>query len=65
MQIAMDKLMKGRTSFIIAHRLSTIKNADNILVMNEGDIIEMGTHEELMKKKGFYADLYNSQFSNN
>ena len=64
-QKAMDKLMKGRTSFIIAHRLSTIKNADNILVMNEGDIIEMGSHEELMKKNGFYADLYNSQFSNN
>ena len=61
-QKAMDKLMKGRTSFIIAHRLSTIKNADNILVMNEGDIIETGTHEELMKRKGFYADLYNSQF---
>ena len=64
-QKAMDKLMHGRTSFIIAHRLSTIKNADNILVMNDGDIIEMGTHEELMKKKGFYADLYNSQFSRN
>ena len=61
-QKAMDKLMKGRTSFIIAHRLSTIKNADNILVMNEGDIIETGTHEELIKRKGFYADLYNSQF---
>ena len=61
-QIAMDKLTKGRTSFIIAHRLSTIKNADLILVMNEGNIIEMGTHEELLKKKGFYANLYNSQF---
>ena len=59
---AMDKLTKGRTSFIIAHRLSTIKNADLILVMNEGNIIEMGTHEELLKKKGFYANLYNSQF---
>lgn len=61
-QEAMDKLMEGRTSFIIAHRLSTIKNADLILVMNEGDIIEQGTHEELLKKKGFYANLYNSQF---
>jgi ATP-binding cassette subfamily B protein len=61
-QKAMDKLTVGRTSFIIAHRLSTIKNANLILVMNEGDIIEQGTHEELMKKKGFYADLYNSQF---
>ena len=61
-QQAMDKLMVGRTSFIIAHRLSTIKNADLILVMNEGNIIEMGTHEELLKKKGFYANLYNSQF---
>lgn len=61
-QSAMDNLMKGRTSFIIAHRLSTIKNADLILVMNNGDIIEKGTHEELLKQKGFYADLYNSQF---
>ena len=61
---AMDKLTKGKTSFIIAHRLSTIKNADMILVMNEGDIIETGTHEELIKKNGFYADLYNSQFKN-
>ena len=59
---AMDKLIKGKTSFIIAHRLSTIKNADLILVMNEGNIIEQGTHEELMKQKGFYYDLYNSQF---
>ena len=58
----MDKLMEGRTSFIIAHRLSTIKNADLILVMNEGDIVEQGTHEELLKKNGFYANLYNSQF---
>ncbi|MFQ9212168.1 MAG: hypothetical protein ACLR4C_00580, partial [Eubacterium ventriosum] len=55
-------LMKGRTSFVIAHRLSTIKNADIILVMKDGDIIEQGSHEELMEKKGFYADLYNSQF---
>jgi len=61
-QVSMDKLMEGRTSFIIAHRLSTIKNADLILVMNEGDIIEKGTHDELLKKKGFYANLYNSQF---
>ena len=59
---AMDKLMEGRTSFIIAHRLSTIKNADLILVMNEGNIIEQGNHEELMKQNGFYANLYNSQF---
>lgn len=61
-QKAMDKLTEGRTSFIIAHRLSTIKNADLILVMNEGNIIEQGNHEELMKKNGFYAKLYNSQF---
>ncbi len=62
-QEAMDRLMKGRTSFIIAHRLSTIKNADVILVMNKGTIIETGTHDELIKKGGFYANLYNSQFS--
>ena len=61
-QSAMDNLMKGRTSFIIAHRLSTIKNADLILVMNHGDIVEQGTHEELLAKNGFYANLYNSQF---
>lgn len=61
-QKAMDELMKGRTSFIIAHRLSTIKNADLILVMKDGDIVEVGNHEELIKKNGFYADLYNSQF---
>ena len=61
-QSAMDNLMKGRTSFVIAHRLSTIKNADLILVMNQGDIVEQGTHEELLAKNGFYADLYNSQF---
>lgn len=61
-QAAMDNLMKGRTSFIIAHRLSTIRNADLILVMNHGDIVEQGTHEELLEKGGFYADLYNSQF---
>ena len=63
-QRAMDELMKGRTSFVIAHRLSTIKNADLILVMNGGDVIESGSHDELMRKGGFYAELYNSQFSN-
>ena len=62
-QKAMDNLMKGRTSFVIAHRLSTIRNADMILVMKDGNIIEQGNHEELMAKKGFYADLYNSQFA--
>ncbi|MDF2539415.1 MAG: putative rane protein [Herbinix sp.] len=61
-QKAMDSLMKGRTSFIIAHRLSTIRDADFILVMNEGDIVEQGNHEELLAKGGFYANLYNSQF---
>lgn len=61
-QKAMDNLMEGRTSFIIAHRLSTIKDADMILVMNEGDIVEQGSHEELLEKGGFYAKLYNSQF---
>lgn len=61
-QKAMDELMKGRTSFVIAHRLSTIKNADLILVLKDGDVVESGTHEELLKKNGFYADLYNSQF---
>ena len=61
-QEAMDKLMEGRTSFIIAHRLSTIKNADLILVMNDGDIVEQGSHKTLLKKNGFYAKLYNSQF---
>lgn len=64
-QKAMDKLMEGRTSFIIAHRLSTIKNADIILVLKDGDVIEKGNHEELMAKGGFYADLYNSQFAEN
>lgn len=63
-QQAMDNLMKGRTSFIIAHRLSTIKNADVILVMKDGDIIEQGNHNELLKANGFYAELYNSQFEN-
>lgn len=61
-QEAMDKLTKGRTSFVIAHRLSTIKNADIILVLKDGDIIESGNHQQLMEQKGFYADLYNSQF---
>lgn len=61
-QKAMDKLMEGRTSFVIAHRLSTIRNADLILVMRDGNIIEQGNHDQLMEQKGFYADLYNSQF---
>ncbi|AWH77912.1 ABC transporter ATP-binding protein [Clostridioides difficile] len=64
-QKAMDNLMEGRTSFVIAHRLSTIRDADMILVMNEGDIVEQGNHEELLKKGGFYANLYNSQFEEN
>ena len=59
---AMDTLMKGRTSFVIAHRLSTIRDADLILVMKDGDIVEQGNHEELIAKNGFYAELYNSQF---
>jgi ATP-binding cassette subfamily B protein len=58
----MDNLMKGRTSFVIAHRLSTIRNADLILVMNNGDIVEQGRHEQLLEKGGFYAQLYYSQF---
>ncbi|HOO27014.1 MAG TPA: ABC transporter ATP-binding protein, partial [Lachnospiraceae bacterium] len=61
-QAAMDRLTKGRTSFVIAHRLSTIKNADLILVMKDGDIVESGSHKELLAKGGFYAELYNSQF---
>ena len=61
-QKAMDKLMEGRTSFVIAHRLSTIRNADLILVMRDGNIIEQGSHDQLMEQGGFYADLYNSQF---
>jgi ATP-binding cassette subfamily B protein len=61
-QEAMDELMKGRTSFVIAHRLSTIRNADLILVMRDGDIVEKGKHEELLAQNGFYAELYNSQF---
>ncbi|MDE7464602.1 MAG: ATP-binding cassette domain-containing protein, partial [Clostridiales bacterium] len=62
-QAAMDELTKGRTSFVIAHRLSTIKNADVILVLKDGDIIEQGNHEELLKQNGFYAELYNAQFA--
>ena len=58
----MDELTNGRTSFVIAHRLSTIKNADKILVLRDGDVVESGTHEELMQRGGFYAELYNSQF---
>ena len=61
-QAAMDHLMQGRTSFVIAHRLSTIKDSDLILVMRDGDIVEQGTHDELLEQGGFYADLYNSQF---
>ena len=61
-QDAMDKLAKGRTSFVIAHRLSTIKNADLILVMKDGDIVEKGKHDDLLEKGGFYADLYQAQF---
>ena len=61
-QAAMDKLAEKRTSFVIAHRLSTIKNADLILVLREGSVVEQGNHEELLKKGGFYAQLYNSQF---
>ena len=61
-QRAMDKLTENRTSFVIAHRLSTIRNADLILVLKDGDIIEQGTHETLLEKGGFYADLYRSQF---
>ena len=63
MQDAFEELMRGRTSFIVAHRLSTIKNADRILVMKSGSIIESGTHEELLAKQGFYAQLYQSQFA--
>ena len=61
-QAAMDTLLKGRTSFVIAHRLSTIRNADLILVMRDGDIVEQGTHDQLLKRGGFYASLYNAQF---
>jgi ATP-binding cassette subfamily B protein len=63
-QKSMTQLMKGRTSFVIAHRLSTIRDADRILVMNEGNLVEQGTHTELLKKTGLYAQLYNSQFAN-
>ena len=61
----MDNLMAGRTSFVIAHRLSTIRDADLILVMKDGDIVEQGNHEDLLSKGGFYAELYNSQFESN
>lgn len=63
MQAAFDELMAGRTSFVVAHRLSTIRNADCILVMRDGEIIERGTHDELLAADGFYADLYRSQFA--
>ncbi len=59
----MNKLMEGRTTFVIAHRLSTIRNADKILVLKDGDIIEQGNHDELLKQKGFYSELYQSQFA--
>ena len=62
-QRAMDELTKGHTSFVIAHRLSTIRNADLILVMRGGDVVESGTHEQLLQKGGFYAELYNAQFA--
>ena len=62
-QRAFETLMKGRTSFIVAHRLSTIRNADHIIVMDQGHIIEQGTHKKLLAEKGFYAKLYNSQFA--
>ena len=61
-QSAMENLMKGRTSFVIAHRLSTIKNADAVLAMKDGNVVEQGNHKELLEKDGFYAQLYNSQF---
>ena len=61
-QEAFERMMEGRTSFIVAHRLSTIRNADLILVMKDGDIVEQGNHEELLAQNGFYAELYNSQF---
>ena len=63
MQAAFDELMAGRTSFVVAHRLSTIRNADCILVMRDGEIIERGTHDELLAADGFYAELYRSQFA--
>ena len=63
-QQAMDRLTEGRTSFVIAHRLSTIRDADMILVMDKGDVVESGTHEELLEAGGLYAELYNSQFEN-
>ena len=63
-QNAMLKLMEGKTTFVIAHRLSTIRNADKILALKDGEIIESGTHDELLAKEGFYANLYNSQFKN-
>ena len=64
-QRSFDRMMRGRTSFVVAHRLSTVREADIILVMNDGDVIEQGSHSELIRRRGFYYNLYNSQFANN